>query len=246
MASPKMFEVSFVENYAVLSMKNGENRLNVEVLKELNSALDEVERCKNVRFLITTGDGKYYSNGLDQVFLMACTTKEFLETINSLYNTMIRLLTFPVLTVAALNGHAFAAGAFVALVHDYRVMRTKRGWFCLPEVKYGMEIGKGNSLLLRAKIKEPKVLTDVVLMGQRFVAEEALSGGIVQKICGIEELLDTAVEMGQAVVGQDNLNRDTVKHLKSTLYNDIISAYESENLSRKGVLQALTQFGSKL
>lgn len=44
MASPKMFEVSFVENYAVLSMKNGENRLNVEVLKELNSALDEVER----------------------------------------------------------------------------------------------------------------------------------------------------------------------------------------------------------
>ena len=103
-----------------------------------------------------------------------------------------------------------------------------------------------DNLLSRAKIKEPKVLTDVVLMGQRFVAEEALSGGIVQKICGIEELLNTAVEMGQAVVGQDNLNRDTVKHLKSTLYNDIISAYESENLSRKGVLQALTQFGSKL
>ncbi|KAL9975119.1 hypothetical protein ACROYT_G012237 [Oculina patagonica] len=188
MAPRKVFEVSFAENYAILSMKNGENRFNIEFLKEFNSALDEVERCKKVQFLITTGDGKFYSNGLDQAFLMTCTTEEFLATLNLVNNTLIRLLTFPVLTVAALNGHAFAAGALLALVHDYRVMRTKRGWFCLPEVKLGMRFGKGNLSLLRAKIKEPKALTDAVLIGHRFVAEEALSGGIVQKICDVEVL----------------------------------------------------------
>lgn len=32
-------------------------------------------------------------------------------------------------------GHAFAAGGILALVHDYRVMRTGRGWFCMPEIK---------------------------------------------------------------------------------------------------------------
>ena len=47
------------------------------------------------------------------------------------------------------TGHAFAAGALLALVHDYRVMRTKRGWFCLPEVKYGMRFGEANLALLR-------------------------------------------------------------------------------------------------
>jgi len=62
------------------------------------------QRCKKVQFLITTGDGKFYSNGLDQVFLKTCTTEEFLETFNLLNRTIIRFMTFPVLTVAAING----------------------------------------------------------------------------------------------------------------------------------------------
>ncbi len=61
-------------------------------------------RCKKVQFLITAGDGKFYSNGMDQAFLMTCTTEEFLTTLNLVNNTILRLLTFPVLTVAALNG----------------------------------------------------------------------------------------------------------------------------------------------
>ena len=43
MAQPRV-EVSFAENYAVLSMKNGENRMDMEFLKQFNSALDEIER----------------------------------------------------------------------------------------------------------------------------------------------------------------------------------------------------------
>ena len=69
----------------------------------LNSSIF-VCRCKKVQFLITTGDGKFYSNGLDQAFLKTCTAEEFLATLNLLYNINMRLLTFPVLTVAALNG----------------------------------------------------------------------------------------------------------------------------------------------
>lgn len=31
-------------------------------------------------------------------------------------------------------GHVYAGGAFLAMVHDYKVMRTERGWYCLSEV----------------------------------------------------------------------------------------------------------------
>lgn len=62
------------------------------------------QRCKKVQFLITIGDGKFYSNGLDQTFLKTCSTEEFIETFNLLNKTLIRFMTFPVLTVAAING----------------------------------------------------------------------------------------------------------------------------------------------
>lgn len=62
------------------------------------------QRCKKVQFFITTGNGKFYSNGLDQTFLKTCATEKYLETFNLLNKTLIRFLTFPVLTVAALNG----------------------------------------------------------------------------------------------------------------------------------------------
>lgn len=82
-------------------------------------------------------------------------------------------------------------------------------------------------------------------MGWRFVAEEALSSGIVQKICDVEDLLNTAVHMGQAVIGQNIFNRDAIEHLKSDLYSDIINAYQSDTVSRQGVLQGFAQFGRK-
>ena len=47
---------------------------------------------------------------------------------------MKRVLVFPAYTVAAVNGHAFGAGAQIALAHDARVMRTGRGYFCMPEI----------------------------------------------------------------------------------------------------------------
>jgi hypothetical protein len=43
---------------------------------------------------------------------------------DNVHDTFIRMLTFPMITVAALNGHVFAAGAMFALAHDYRVMRA--------------------------------------------------------------------------------------------------------------------------
>ena len=47
---------------------------------------------------------------------------------------LARFLTLPVPTAAAVVGHAFGAGAMLALAHDFRVMRADRGYFCFPEV----------------------------------------------------------------------------------------------------------------
>lgn len=47
------------------------------------------------------------------------------------------------------TGHAFAGGALIALAHDYRIMRTKRGWFSINEIHLGLDLGDANFLLIR-------------------------------------------------------------------------------------------------
>ena len=97
-------------------------------------------------------------------------------------------------------------------------------------------------MYFRAKIKDSKTLSDAVLMGKRFVAEEALSGGIVHKICPVEELLETAVQIGQEAVGQNEFNRDFFKEFKSNLYRDIVNALQKHVLDGQKSLRLLFKF----
>ena len=39
-------------------------------------------------------------------------------------------------------GHAFGAGAFLALACDYRVMRPDKGWLNWPETAIGLRFGE--------------------------------------------------------------------------------------------------------
>ena len=94
----------------------------------------------------------------------------------------------------------------------------------------------------RAKIKDPKILTDAVLMGKRFVAEEALSGGIIQKICSAEQLLDTAVQMGKEAVGEKKFKRDFFKDFKSNLYSDIVDAFKKQMSNTEESLIFISKF----
>ena len=55
----------------VLAMRSGENRFNRESMDALHGALDQVEQVEGPVALVTTGEGKFYSNGLDLDWLMA-------------------------------------------------------------------------------------------------------------------------------------------------------------------------------
>lgn len=73
---------------------------------------------------------------------MALKGEEMVRFGNTMGQIMERLLLAPIPTVAAINGHAFAAGAFLALACDYRIMREDRGWICISEVDAGLGVGK--------------------------------------------------------------------------------------------------------
>jgi enoyl-CoA hydratase/carnithine racemase len=97
----------------VLRMDAGENRSVPDTLRGIGDALDEVEAAPAPKALVTTGTGKFYSNGLDLDYVRA--SGDPAAYIASVLDLIARVLVFPAWTVAAIDGHAFGAGALLAV-----------------------------------------------------------------------------------------------------------------------------------
>lgn len=83
-----------------------------------------------------------------------------------------RLLRLELPTVAAFNGHAFGAGAMLALSHDHRVMRADRGFWNLPGARLGMPFPAGMDALLTTRLTHA-VASRAMLTSRRYPAAEA-------------------------------------------------------------------------
>jgi Delta3-Delta2-enoyl-CoA isomerase len=157
----------------VLTMRDGENRFTRESIAALHAALDRVERVEGPVALVTTGAGKFYSNGLDLDWLMSAGA-EASTFIDDVHRLLGRVLGFAGVTVAAVNGHAFAGGAMLACAHDVLVMREDRGYWCLPEVDLGLPLSPAMYAVVAAHIPE-HTLRDALHSGRRYSAPDALA-----------------------------------------------------------------------
>ena len=204
----------------VLTMNVGENRFNRAFLDAMTHALDEVEQSAAPAALVTTGgDAKFYSNGLDLTWLSGDGSSEGPNFIADVLRFLGRVLAFPVPTVAAINGHAFAAGALLTLAHDFRVMRADRGFFCLPEVDINIPLAPGMTALIQAKL-DIVICRDVILTGRRVGGTDALSARIVDEAVGADELLARAVARAESLASK---SRETYATLKRGLYRDAVA-----------------------
>jgi enoyl-CoA hydratase/carnithine racemase len=202
----------------VLHMRNGENRFNRDSIGALHAALDRVEGIEGPAALVTTGEGKFFSNGLDLDWLMAGGegTEGFVDEVHRLLG---RVLGFNAVTVAAINGHAFAGGGMLAVAHDYLVMREDRGFWCLPEVDLGLPLTPAMYAVVAAHLPR-QALQDSCLSGRRYSGPEALAAGIVDEVAAEAEVLDRAVAIAAGLAGK---NRDVIAEHKRLMHGDALT-----------------------
>ncbi len=198
----------------VLTMRAGENRFNRSFVNAFNEALDVVETSNPPAALVTVGEDKFYSNGLDLAWMAGDGQSEGGAFVGDVMRMLGRVLTFPVPTVAAMNGHAFAAGGMLALAHDFRVMRADRGFFCLPEVDINIPLAPGMTALIASRLS-PVALRDAVLTGARIGGVDAAAQQIVDEAVGAADVLPRAIARAAALAGKD---RATYGALKRGLY----------------------------
>ncbi len=206
-----------------LTMDAGENRWNTSFVREVAKALDEVEASTGPAALITrSANEKFFSNGLDLDWVQAPQDHpeggdrevfghEFMAL-------MGRIITLPIPTICAINGHGFGAGFMMALCHDVRIMRVDRGFICANEMQLGMKIPEPELALFRHKLPA-NAFFETVQLAKRWAGPQALEAGIVQGVATLDELPSVALEMAKELAPL-GANRETYGGQKERLFGE--------------------------
>ena len=214
--------LEITNDIAVLNLGDDENRFSPEWLETVNGFLDRVESGE-AKALITTGDGKFYSNGLDLDWLGAHGDRAdwYVDKVQQL---LARVLVAPVPTVAAINGHAFGAGSMLGMAHDFRVMRVDRGYYCFPEVDILIPFTAGMAALIQAKLT-PAAAIEAMTTGRRYGGAEAEAIGLVTATAPEGKVTSTAVDLVAPLKGKDP---GTLQAIKSTMFASATTALRGQ------------------
>jgi len=207
----------------VLTMDAGENRWNTTFVRALDAALDEVVASVGPAALVTrSGDAKFYSNGLDLDWVMAPQDhpdggdREVFG--HEFMSLMARIMTLPMPTISAINGHCFGAGLMSALCHDLRFARADRGYLCANELAIGMTVPMPEVALFKHKIPAPH-FHETVVLAKRWTGPAAAEAGFVSEALSEDLLLGRAMERA-AELAPLGANRQNMAWQKEALYGE--------------------------
>jgi enoyl-CoA hydratase/carnithine racemase len=213
----------------VLNLGDDENRFNPDWMTAVSELVDEAVAAPSPRALVTTASGKFWSNGLDLDWL-GQNQDQIGEFVVQVHDLFAKVLAAPVPTVAALQGHTFAAGAMLALAHDWRVMRADRGFFCLPEADINIPFTPGMSALIQCKLT-PATAADAMVSARRYGGEDALAAGVVSATASEDSVLADAVALAAAQAGKLG---PTLATIKSRMYTGALAALADRDGNRLG------------
>ncbi len=217
------------EKVAMVTLNDGENRFNPDFLENFMGVLDQIEKETDANVLVVTSSHeKIFSNGIDLEWLIPHVQKGDIETAKAFFYTMNRLfrrlLLYPMPTVCAISGHAFAGGAIMTCAFDFRFMRSDRGFFCFPEVDLGIPFLPGMIALIKKAIPQYK-LEELQYTGKRATAQECEAHHIVTKACHMDDLMDETLTFARGL----NKRREVIFEMKKRMYKQIVHAFDVED-----------------
>ncbi len=222
-------EIKMDDKVAIVTLDEGENRFNLNFLSQMMKTLDRVENETEASVLVVkAAHEKIFSNGIDLDWLLPMLKKndkagmkQFIEALMAMFK---RVLLFPMPTLVAITGHAFAGGAIWACYFDFRFMRSDRGFLCYPEVDLNIPFLPGMLAGMKKAIPRP-TLEEMVLTGKRLTAVECEAHHIITKACPIETLMEETMRFARTL----DKKRATVAAIKADLNKDVVYALEQED-----------------
>jgi methylglutaconyl-CoA hydratase len=203
------------------------NAINFQLIKELFTAFDEIERSA-AHVVLLTGAGKSFCSGMDLDELKSLLGKTHEENVKDSRCTaklFRRLYDFPKPTIAAVNGAAMAGGTGLATMCDF-TLAVPDAVFGYTEVRIGFVPAIVSSILVWQV--GHKAARDLLLSGRRFDAQEAFRLGLVNEVVEPERLLPRAYELAAQLLENSPSSMRATKRL----LNNFISGELNEQIAQ--------------
>jgi methylglutaconyl-CoA hydratase len=188
-------------NLATITLNRPEKRnaISTQMMAELQTALDEIERS-HVRVAILTGAGKAFCAGMDLEMLATIAKQspaENHEDSRRIAKLFRRIWSFPRPLIAAVNGAAYAGGCGLATLCDF-TLAVPEAKFGYTEVKIGF-LPAIVSVFLTRQIGE-KRCRDLLLTGRIIEPTEAKEFGLVSEVVPAERLMELSHELADLLI----------------------------------------------
>ena len=179
------------ENIAVITLNRPDvlNALNLEILQELDSVLEEIRKDDKIRAVVITGSGRAFSSGADLAGPMdEAVLRERIEFGQKVFD---KIEEFDKPVVAAIHSYCLAGGLELALACDIRIA-AEDARFAFTETNLGLIPAWGGVMRL-PRVVGRGYAAEIILTAQRIDAKEAYRMGLVNKVVPRDELRSTAM-----------------------------------------------------
>jgi len=165
------------------------NALNKDVFTDLNNAVDEIEKNKEIKSAIITGAGlKAFVAGADISEFGGLNKDQAMALAKRGQDIFARIENCSKPIVAAVNGFALGGGCELAMSCHFRIA-SENAKFGQPEVNLGLIPGYGGTQRLTQLIGKGKAL-ELLMSAHLIDATEAKQLGLVNYVTTPETLLE--------------------------------------------------------
>ena len=225
------------EKVLQISLNNPKSRnaINSIMLDELLDCLENLNRKKEIRVLVITGEGQAFSAGADLEWMRRSINLSLEENKNDAlkFSKMLRTIDeFYCNTVAIINGHAFGGGLGVLSVCDFKIADSKSK-FCFSEVKLGIIPAMiGPYILRNLGYTNTKKL---FLSGEIFDADKATSLNLIDKFVETQHIINERnILIDKLLLGGPKAQtaiKTYLKNIYSKSISDDVIKYAAENIA---------------
>lgn len=172
------------------------NAIELEMAGGLREAIETSDADKNVRAVVLTGRGGCFCGGLDLKVVPRYHAEDQHRMIRALGEMVTAWYATGLPVVAAVNGHAVAAGTLLCLCTDYRIAPSGDCRFGLTGSRVGIPYPDAAMHIIRAELT-PAAARRLALSARTIGPEEALANGLIDEIQPRDRVLDRAIEIAK-------------------------------------------------